>query len=113
MAGKRRNRTEREKAKAGETFKRMKKLNEAALKLVDEKASEIAQSLFESTRKGHVLSTRLLVELAEGSVEAEEAMAMRPLRSLASELAAESEWPREDLEAVEEAGVGSREPEGA
>jgi len=36
-------------------------------------------------------------------------MVMRPLRSLALDLAAEPEWPREsDVEA----GVGSREPEG-
>jgi hypothetical protein len=100
------------KAHAGGTFKKVKKLNEQALKLVDEKATEIAQSLLDSTLEGHVLSARLLVELAEGNLEAEEAMTMRPLRSQALELAAEPEWPGEGIEAAAETAVGSREPEG-
>jgi hypothetical protein len=54
----------------------------------------------------------LLVELAEGNLEAEEAMTMRPLRSQALELAAEPEWPGEGIEAAAETAVGSREPEG-
>jgi len=79
------------KANAGRGSK-VKKLNQEALKLVDEKAIEIAQSLLDSTLEGHVLSARLLVELAEGNVEAEEASTMRPLHSLALELAAEPQW---------------------
>jgi hypothetical protein len=80
---------------APKTFKKVKKLNEAALKMVDENATKIAQSLLKSTVDGHVLSARLLVELAEGDIEPEEAMAMRPLRSMALELAAQPPWKPE------------------
>jgi hypothetical protein len=72
---------------------RVEKLNQAAFKQVDENASQIAKTLCDSAVKGHVLSTRLLVEVAEGNVGAEEALTMRPLLSLASRLGAEPEWP--------------------
>jgi len=110
MAGEAQKRAVRGKAKGAGTVKKARNLNQAALKLVDENATEIAQSLLKSTLKGHVLSARMLVELAEGNVEAGEATAVRPARSLALELAAEQEWPGE---ADVEAEVGSREPEGA
>jgi hypothetical protein len=105
-----RKRAVRRKAKRAGTVKKAKKLNKAALKLVDERATEIAQSLYESTMDGNVVSARLLVELAEGNVAAGDAMVVRPLRSLALDLAAEPEWPGV---ADVEAEVGSREPEGA
>lgn len=73
----------------------MRKLNEEALKIVDEKAVQIAKSLLDSTLEGHILSARLLVELAEGNVEADEAMTMRPLRSVAMGLAEEPQWQDE------------------
>jgi hypothetical protein len=113
MTGARRKQAVLGKANAGGTFKKVKKLNEEALKLVDEKAAEIAKSLYDSTLDGHVLSARLLLELAQGNAEVEEAMVMRPLRSLALDLTAEPEWPRDSLDAAAETGVGSREPEGA
>jgi hypothetical protein len=69
-----------------------RKLNREALKIVDEKAKEIADALFDSTIKGHVLSAKLLVDLAEGNIDADEAMTKRPLRSVATELAAEPPW---------------------
>jgi hypothetical protein len=69
-----------------------KKLSQAALKLLDDNAGLIAQALYDSTLKGHVLSTKLLVDLGEGDVDAEVAITLRPLRSLASELAKEPEW---------------------
>jgi hypothetical protein len=72
---------------------RVAKLNKEAFKVVNEKAFEIAKALFESTIKGHVLSARLLVELAEGDVDVEAALLIRPLRSLAQRLAAEPQWP--------------------
>lgn len=72
---------------------RVEKLNQAAFKIVDENATDIADSLLKSTKKGHVMSARLLVELAEGNVGAEEALTMRPLRSLALQLEAEPQWP--------------------
>ena len=113
MAGERRKQAVRGKARAGGTFNKVKKLNEAALKTVDEHAVEIAESLFDGTRKGHVQSTRLLVELAEGNVEAEKASDPWPVHSFALDLGAEPEWPLEMLETNAETGVGSREPEGA
>jgi hypothetical protein len=110
MAVEVRKRAVHKKAKRAGTVKKARKLNKAAHKLVDERATEIAQSLLKSTLKGHILSARFLVELAEENVEAEEAMAMQPVRSLALDLAAEPEWPSETDVDV---GVGSREPEGA
>jgi hypothetical protein len=77
---------------------RAKKLNRAALKLVDEKAKEIANSLYESTLAGHVLSARFLVDLAERDVETEHPMRMRPLHSTAKELASEPEWQHDDAD---------------
>jgi hypothetical protein len=112
MAGARRKQAVLGKANAGGTFKKVKKLNEQALKLVDENATEIAKSLLDSTLDGHVLSARLLVELAEGNVEAEEAVTMRPLRSLALNLAAEPQWPGDAPEPAAETGASGREPEG-
>ena len=79
------------KANAGHTGKVIK-LNKAAHKFVDDKATQIAKSLYKSSIDGHVPSARLLVELAEGNMEAEEAMTIRPLRSKASELAAQPQW---------------------
>jgi signal transduction histidine kinase len=90
--------------------RKIKKLNKEALKIVDENAHKIAQSLYDSTLEGHVLSARLLVDLAEGDVEAEEALSKRPLRSLAEELAAEPQWKGEDEEAMAETCSEPREP---
>jgi hypothetical protein len=101
------------RAKGARTLKKVKKLNEAALKLVEDNATKIAESLYDSTLDGNVLSARLLVELAEGNVEVEEAVTMRPLRSLALALAAEPEWPYDKVEAARVMGDGSRKPEGA
>jgi len=86
--------------KAG-TSKKTKKLNEEALKLMDENAAGIAQLLCDSTLHGHMPSARLLVELAQRNVEAVEALMMRPGRSLAQDLAAEPEWQGEEPEAEE------------
>jgi hypothetical protein len=77
---------------------KVKKLNKEAFKVVDEKAFEIADALLKSTLAGHVLSARLLVDLAEGDVEGDEALTMRPLRSLALELANEPQWTGDSSE---------------
>lgn len=104
--------SKRKKANARGTFRKVKKLNDAALKLVDDNAPKIAQSLLDSTLEGHVQSARLLVDLAEGNVEGEEAAMSRPFRSLALELAGAPEWKGEMTEAEAETDGGSREPEG-
>jgi hypothetical protein len=72
---------------------RVEKLNEAAFKQVDENASLIVQKLYDKAIAGDVRCARLLVELAEGNVGAEEALTMRPLLSLALRLGAEPQWP--------------------
>jgi hypothetical protein len=110
MAGQRRKKAVPGKGNAGRD---LKKVNKAALKLMEDKAGEIADALYGDLLGGKLLSARLLVELAKGSAEAAEAVTMRPFRSLALELAAEPEWPGEVLEAAAETGIGSREPEGA
>jgi hypothetical protein len=110
MAVEARKRAVQRKAKGAGSVKKARKLNKAVFKLVDENASVIAQSLYEGTVHGNAVSARLLMELAGGNVAAEDAKVMQPLRSLALDLAAEPEWLSEtDVEA----GVGSREPEGA
>lgn len=88
---------------------RVKKLNEEAFKIADEKALEIVQSLLKRAIEGHVLSARLLVELAEGNRDVEEAIAMRPLRSLALQLAGEPQWQDEPPDVSAETEAGSRE----
>ncbi len=88
------------KAAARNGVVKARKLSKEALKLLDEKAVLIAKALYKSTLKGHVLSARLLVDLAEGNVDAEEAIAMRPLLTQAQELAIEPEWQDETLEPV-------------
>jgi len=70
---------------------KVRKLNNEALTIVDTKAKEIAEALFTSTTKGHVMSAHLLIELAEGSVTPEEAATRRQVRSLAIRLANEPE----------------------
>jgi len=72
---------------------RVEKLNNEAFRILDERAGELAEFLMNSAKKGHATSARLLFELAEGNVSAEEAMSMRPLYSLAQRLAAEPQWP--------------------
>jgi hypothetical protein len=81
------------------------RLNEAAFKIVDERGDEIADSLMESALKGHVLSTKLLIELAKGNPEMKKALMKGPFRSLAMDLAAEPKWPRELADADTETDV--------
>jgi hypothetical protein len=92
---------------------KIKKLNKEAQKIVDEEAPEIAKSLLKSTLAGHVLSARLLVELAEGDMETDEAIRMRPLSRYASELAEEPQWPDESSEPVVDTEITKRKPESA
>jgi hypothetical protein len=97
--------TRRQTAATRNSKVRVEKLNKAAFALVNENATEIAASLLKSTIEGHVLSARLLVELAEGNVSAEEALMMRPLRSLALQLEADSRLPIDSPDAAAEKNV--------
>jgi hypothetical protein len=70
---------------------KVRRLNNEAFKMVDENAGAIANALYRSTIDGRVMSARLLLDLAEGSVSPEEAAARRQVRSLAIRLANEPE----------------------
>jgi hypothetical protein len=63
------------------------RLSKEAFKLVEERAVEIVLALMDSTIEGKVMSTKFLVELAEGDVDVEDGMTVGPLRSLALKLA--------------------------
>ena len=65
------------------------KLTAAAFNMIETNAAALALALYESALKGHVMSAKLLVELAEGDVDVEDALNKKPLRSLALRLANE------------------------
>jgi len=67
------------------------RLAKTAFEVVEAKAGEIIDALMKSTNQGKVMSTKLLVELAEGDVDVEDALTKKPLRSLALRLANEPE----------------------
>jgi len=72
-----------------------------AEKVVDDNADGICSGLLESAKKGHVMSARLLVDLAEGCVDIEEALEKRPLITIAMRLGAEP-IPNQRTDAEEE-----------
>ena len=80
--------TTRTQAAIGKKRKAIK-LTAAALNMIETNAAEIVLALYNSTLKGHVMSAKLLVELAEGDVDVEDALNKKPLRSLALRLANE------------------------
>jgi hypothetical protein len=80
--------TTRTQSAAGKKRKTIK-LTAAAFSMIETNAPEIVQALYESALKGHVMSAKLLVELAEGDVDVEDALNKKPLRSLALRLANE------------------------
>jgi hypothetical protein len=57
--------------------------------MIETNAVALVLALYESALKGHVMSAKLLVELAEGDVDVEDALNKKPLRSLALRLANE------------------------
>jgi hypothetical protein len=88
-------------------YAKVKKLIEEAFKIADGKAKQLAEALYQSAIKGHVMSARLLLELAEGNLDVEEAMIKGPFRSLALRLAAEAQMPPEPPDAAMETAVRS------
>jgi hypothetical protein len=88
-------------------YAKVRKLIKEALKLADDKAVELAKALYDSAIEGHVLSARLLVELAEGNLDVEEAMTKGPLRSLALRLEEQAQMPQEPQDAAAETETGS------
>jgi hypothetical protein len=85
------------------------KLTAAALYTIEANAPNVIEALLQSALKGHVLSTKLLVELAEGDVDVEDALNKRPLRSLALRLANEPQVVNATMHKVLETGAYSTE----
>jgi hypothetical protein len=77
--------------------KNVRKLIDAAIEKLDKSAVPLTNALYESALKGHVLSAKLLVELATEDTDVEAAFQKRPLRTLAMRLAAEPQLPRDSL----------------
>jgi hypothetical protein len=75
--------------------RRAKVLKQAALKQVEENALAIVDCLVEGSKQGHALSARLLMDLAEGEAEVEEAVQKRPLLTLRARLEAEPKSPKD------------------
>jgi hypothetical protein len=82
----------------GKTGK-VRKLNKEALARVEANSERIVTALLEATEKGHVMSTRLLIELAEGCLDVDDGMKTKVGNSLAARLAKEPEWQDPSLEA--------------
>ena len=96
--------TTRTQAAIGKKRKTVK-LAAAALNKIETTAAEIVLALYESTLKGHVMSTKLLVELAEGSVNLEDILTKDPFRSLALRLANEPQVIDATMHKVPETGA--------
>ena len=88
--------TTRTQSAVGKT-RRTIRLSKIAFNTVEERAGEITDALMKSALEGKVTSTKLLVELAEGNVDVDEALTKRPFRSLALRLANEPQVPKEPL----------------
>jgi hypothetical protein len=68
------------------------KLRRAADRTVAANSTKIAETLLDGALKGHLMSTRLLIDLANGEVGEGEEEPTRRLCSWAGKLAAEPEW---------------------
>jgi hypothetical protein len=88
-------------------YSKVRRLIEEAFKIADEKAKSLADALYDSAIKGHVLSARMLIELAEGNLDVEDAMIKGPLRSLALRIEQEEQMPPEPQDAADETAVAS------
>jgi len=96
--------TTRTQAAIGKKRKAIR-LTAAAFNVLETNADKIVQALYESALKGHVMSTKLLVELAEGDVDVEDALNKKPLRSLALRLANEPQLVDATMHKVLETGA--------
>lgn len=93
------------KSRRSETQKKVSrgtaKMKEAADETLEANSKKIAESLLQKTLAGNTTSAKLLFELAERKIDAEDEPVMKPLRSLAEELAAEPEWTGEEIDSEE------------
>ena len=100
--------TRKKKAARKSGSGRVSKLNEVAFRKLEEGAELIGEALKKAAAEGKVMSTRLLIELAEKFVDAEQTEELRPFHALLLELAAEPEWPAEAADAVKQAQAGKQ-----
>ncbi len=96
--------TTRTQAAIGKKRKAIK-LTVAAFNKIETNAPAIIEALYKSALEGHVMSTKLLVELAEGDVDVEDALIKKPLRSLALRLANEPQVVNATMHKVLETGA--------
>lgn len=69
------------------------KLKTEAFRLVELNSTPIIQGLVDASIKGHVLCTRLLLDLAEDNIEIESVPDKKPVVTVAMRLAAEPQLP--------------------
>ena len=62
--------------------RKTKKLITEAFNQVENNAVQIVKALYDSTIEGHVLSAKLLVELAEGDTDLDETINKRPFNKI-------------------------------
>jgi hypothetical protein len=95
--------TRKKKAARKSGSGRVSKLNEVAFRKLEEGAELIGEALKKAAAEG-----KLLIELAEKFVDAEQTEELRPFHALLLELAAEPEWPAEAADAVKQAQAGKQ-----
>jgi hypothetical protein len=86
-----------------------KSLSKAACTTIEGSGARITTSLLQRMLEGDSQSAKLLVALAEGPREQEEAATKPMFHSWASELAGEPQWVDEGMEGLGETGFGGRE----
>ena len=77
-------------------------INKVAENTVNTNATAICEGLVEAAKLGHSMSAKLLLDLADGNVDIEEALEKRPLKTIAMRLGAEQQLPRNHSNAEEE-----------
>ncbi len=83
--------------------RKLLKLNEQAFNQVETNATEIASALCEATKKGNVISARLLVELAQDQIDTEEVSKRQQVQNMGKQIELEKEWIAPPLTPEEEA----------
>ena len=77
-------------------------INKVAEKVVEDNADGICNGLAEVAKKGHSMSAKVLLDLADGNVNIEEALEKRPLKTIAMRLGAEQQSPKDHPDTKEE-----------
>lgn len=81
--------------KRGSSRPKGSRLNQAARIVVEKNAETVADALFEAMKKGHTLSSQILLQFAQMGVDLEAALNKKPVRTLAMRLSADRQLPRD------------------